>query len=264
MIGRLYAIALTTFREAIRQRVLVGVAIAVVAFNAFGLVLGEMSLHEEARVARDVGLTGVSLFGSITAIFLGVSLLYNEIQRRTIHTIVSKPLERWEFVIGKYLGMCITLTLLVLGFATAMAALLQAQEVSFTEPVVKALLLSYVEVLVVAAIAIFFSSFSTPFLSGMFTFGIFFIGRQTPEMRMAIEDPDFGFVGRVCELALYVVPDLNLFSVSGGAVGAGHVSIHTGIFVDWSYMATAIGYGLLYIAVSLILAVLVFSRRDFV
>ncbi len=94
MIRRVLALAVNTFREAIRSRVVYGIVIAVVGANLFALVLGEMSLHEEARVARDVGLAGVALFGSITAIILGVSLLYNEIQRKTIHNILSKPIAR--------------------------------------------------------------------------------------------------------------------------------------------------------------------------
>lgn len=263
MIGRVYAIALNTFREAIRHRVLYGILAVVVGINLFGIVLGEMSLHEEARVARDVGLTGVSLFGSITAIVLGVSLLYGEIQRRTIHTIVSKPLERWEFVIGKYAGMGITLSLLVLFFALAMAGLLALQGVAFTSAILKALVLSYVEVLVVAALAIFFSSFSSPYLSGVFTFGLFFAGRLTPEMREAIESTEIGPVRSILDAALYLIPDLHLFSVSGGTVDGEHVSVH-GAFVDWAYVATTSGYGLLYISLLLALAVVIFSRRDFV
>lgn len=263
MFGRIYAIALNTFREAIRHRVLYGIIATVVGMNLFAIVLGEMSLNNEARVARDVGLGGVSLFGSITAIVLGVSLLYGEIQRRTIHTIVSKPLERYEFVLGKYAGMGITLSALVILFALAMAGLLLIQGVPFTSSVFKALLLAYMEVLVVAALAVFFSSFASPFLSGLFSFAVFFTGRVTPEMRDAIESSEIQWVRDVCNAALYLVPDLHLFSISGGEVRGEHVTVH-GEFVDWSYLATAGGYCLLWVALLLSLAILIFSRRDFV
>lgn len=263
MIGRIYAIALNTFREAIRHRVLYGIITTVVGLNFFAIVLGEMSLGNEARVARDVGLSGVSLFGSITAIVLGVSLLYGEIQKRTIHTLVSKPLERYEFVLGKYAGMGITLTALVMLFAVAMAGLLFIQDVAFTSSVLKALFLSYMEVLVVAAIAVFFSSFASPFLSGIFSFALFFAGRVTPEMRDAIESSNIEWVKDVLNLALYIVPDLHLFSISGGEVRGEHVTVH-GEFVDWSYVASAGGYCLLWVAVLLTLAIVIFSRRDFV
>jgi len=263
VLGRIYAIALNTFREAIRQRVLYGIIAVVVGLNLFAIVLGEMSLGEGGRIALDVGLGGVSLFGSITAIVLGVTLLYGEIEKRTIHTLVSKPLERYEFVLGKYLGMAFTLTLLVSLFTLAMIGLLVFQQVELTVAIGKAIALAYMEVLVVAAIAVFFSSFSSPFLSGIFTFALFFVGRVTPEMRLAIESAKQGWVRDVCNAALYIVPDLHLFSVSGTAVAGKHVSVH-GAFVDWGYVATASGYGLLYICVLLSLSTVIFQRRDFV
>ncbi len=261
MIHRIYAIALNTFREAIRHRILYGVAVVVLGFNLFAKVLGEMSLHEEARVARDVGLGGVSLFGAITAIYLGVSLLYGEIQRKTIHTIIAKPIQRWEFVVGKYLGMALTLTLLVLLFALTMALALWLQNVPFGVSVTKALMLTYMEVMIVAAIAIFFSSFSTPFLSGIFTFMLFFFGRVTPEMRSFADRDDW--MGTLCSAALKIVPDLHLFSISGSVVDEQHVSVH-GDFVQWGYVGTAGLFALLYIGMLLLLSSVIFSRRNFV
>lgn len=262
MIGRIYAVALNTFRESSRTRLLYAMVLAAIGVDLFALVLGEMSLHEESRMARDVGLGGISIFGCITAIVLGVSLLYNEIQRRTIHTILSKPLERHEFVIGKYLGMAYALTLLVAVFTLAMAGLLYIQDVPFSTAVMKAVVLSYVEVLVVAAMAVFFSSLSSPFLSGLFSFGLFFLGRVTPEMRAAMDGKVSDWIQSLAELALYIVPDLHLFSVSGGSVDGAYVSVH-GDFVTWGYVGTAAGYGLLYMLVLLILAAVIMGRRDF-
>lgn len=263
MMDRIWALAINTFRDAIRHRVLYGILAVVFGLNLFGIVLGEMSLQQEARVARDLGLAGVSLFGSITAIILGVSLLYNEIKKRTIHTIVTKPLERYEFVLGKYLGMCITLSCLVLGFSVFMAMLLYMQDVPFGSALAKALILAFYEVMVVAAIAVFFSSFSSPFLSGIFTFGLFYVGRVTPDLRAAIASSDSVVVQKACALALYLVPDLHLFSVSGGSVEGQAVSVH-GDFVTWGYMGLASGYAFLYIAILMGASILVFSRRDFV
>ncbi|WP_428267416.1 ABC transporter permease [Haliangium sp.] len=261
MSARIFAIALNTFREASRRRVLYGIVVAAVGLNLFGLVLGEMSLGEEERVARDLGMAGVSLFGCITAIALGVSLLYNEVQRRTIHTILAKPLHRAEFVLGKYLGMAATLTILVVLFSAVMAALLALQGVGFTAAIVKALVLAYTEVLVVAAIAIFFSAVSSPFLSGMFSFALFFLGRVTPEMRILVDHVDSPGLTYGLRAALFLVPDLHLFAVSGSSVDGVYVSVHDR-FVDWSYVAGACGYGVLYIATLVLLAIAVFSRRD--
>lgn len=264
MSGRIWAIALNTFREARRNKVLWGVLIVVAGVNVAGAVLAEMTLGEEARVARDVGLGGVSLFGSLTAIVLGVSLLYGEIQKRTVHAIVSKPIDRWEFVVGKYLGMCIILSILVAAFAAAMALLLRFQQVPFSEAVSRAVLLAWMEVLVVAAIAVFFSSFSTPFLSGIFTFAIYFVGSATESMREALAEGKHGaLIETPLQVALRIVPDLHLFAISGGTVDGEHVSVH-GRFVDWSYVGMAGGYAALYVGMLLLAAIVIFSRRDFI
>jgi Cu-processing system permease protein len=261
VIERIYAIALNTFREASRRRVIWGIVLGVVGFNMFGIALGELSLYEQARVARDVGLAGISIFGCITAMVLGVSLLYNEVQRRTTHTILAKPLRRSEFVVGKYVGMAATLTVLVVAFALVMTGLLALQEVPVTRALIQGVVLAYVEVLLVAAVAIFFSAVSSPFLSGMFTFLVFFLGRITPEIRIFIDTTESPVIRAALRGALYLVPDLHLFSVSGSTVDGSYVSVHDS-FVSWGYVGTSVGYGLLYITTLLVLAALIFSRRD--
>lgn len=259
---RIWAIAINTFREAARIRVLYGIIVLVVASNLLALVMGEMSIREEARVARDVGLAGISLFGSLTAIFLGVFLLYSEVQRRTVHSIVSKPIERWEFVVGKYLGMALVLTVLVGLFGLAMALLLGSQGVALSAAVVKAIALSWGEVLTVAAIAIFFSSFSSPFLSGIFALGLFALGRLTPDIEAAAATAKEGWIQAVTKVALQIVPDLHLYSISGRSLDGVAVSVH-GDFVSWQYVAVALGYGGLWILGLLAAASLLFQRRDF-
>jgi Cu-processing system permease protein len=263
VIGRLWAIALNTFREAARIRVLYGILVLVVGANLLAVFLGEMSVDHGARVARDVGLAGISLFGALTAIFLGVALLYAEVQRRTVHAIVAKPIERWEFVLGKYLGMVLTLSVLVALFTAAMIALLAVQGVAVSSAVLKAIVLAWFEVMTVAAVAVFFSSFSTPFLSGIFTLALFVLGRVTPDMREALAGSDATpWMRATLRVALEIVPDLHLFSVSGRTLDGQTVSVH-GDFVAWSYVATAGLYGALWIAGLILAASLVFQRRDF-
>jgi len=258
---RIWAIALNTFREAARIRVLYGIVVLVIGANLFAIVLGEMSIREQARVARDVGLAGISLFGSLTAIFLGVFLLYTEVQRRTIHAIVSKPIERWEFVVGKYLGMALVLTVLVGLFAVAMVGMLLVQDVGVSSEVVRAIVLAWCEVLTVAAIAIFFSSFSTPFLSGIFALAMWVIGRVTPDIEAAVREGS-GWIRLVAKVALEIVPDIHLFSPSGRIVEGAAVSVHAD-FVSWGYVGIAALHGLGWIVGLLALACILFHRRDF-
>jgi ABC-type transport system involved in multi-copper enzyme maturation permease subunit len=262
MTGRIWAIALNTFREAARIRVLYGILVLVLASNLLALLLGQLSLNEPGRVARDVGLAGISLFGSLTAIFLGVFLLYTEVARRTIHAIVTKPISRWEFVVGKYLGMVLILTVLVSVFALAMVAMLLWQGTGVSSAVVKALVLSWFEVLTVAAIAIFFSSFSTPFLSGIFALAMWVIGRLAPDLEAATK-LTAAWIRTTTRVALEIVPDIHLFAVSGTTLDGSSVSVH-GDFVPWSYVALAAGHGLGWIIALIALAALLFHRRDFV
>ena len=262
MIGRIYAVALNTFRWAIRHRFLIAVIVVSAGVMMFALVLGEMSLQQEKRVAIDVALGGTSFFGCIAAMVLGSLLLYTEIQRRTIHTMLAKPIERHELLLGRYAGMAASLTLLVAVSAVLMAALFWIQDVDFTASTVKALLLTWVEVLVVAAVAAFFSSFSSPVLSGVFTAGIWLVGRATDELRAVVDSAAQPLVKVACRAALYIVPDLHLFQVSGSTMHGKVVSVHSD-FVSWSYVAAAAGHGLFYIALLLTLAVVIFARRDF-
>ncbi len=262
MLGRIWAIALNTFREAARIRVLYGIVVVVVAANLLALVLGRLSAHEDTRVAQDIGLAGISLFGALTAIVLGALLLYTEVQRRTIHAIVSKPIARWEFVVGKYAGMTLVLSVLVGLFAVAMAAMLAAQGGDgLTGEVVKAVVLAWFEVLVVAAIAVFFSSFSSPFLSGIFTLAMWVLGRLSPDIEAATRaaSPSIGVTARV---ALEIVPDLNLFSVSGHEIDGQLVSVHAA-FVSWRYVGEAALHGIGWIVALVALACVLFDRRDF-
>ncbi|MGN6108288.1 MAG: ABC transporter permease [Kofleriaceae bacterium] len=263
MIGRAWAIALNTFREAVRIRVLYGILVLVLGANLLTVVLGQMApTTDEARVARDVGLAGISLFGSLTAIFLGVFLLYTEVQRRTIHAIVCKPIERWEFVVGKYAGMALLLSVLVAVFSVAMIGMLTWQGFGATSAIAKAIVLSWIEVLVVAAIAIFFSSFSTPFLSGIFALALWVIGRVTPDIERATSAAS-PWIRGVAKVTLQLVPDLHLFAVSGRTIDDVHVTVH-GEFVSWGYVAMASLHGLGWIAGLLVFAAVLFHRRDFV
>ena len=262
MIGRIWAIALNTFREAARIRVLYGILVLVLASNLLAVFVAELSQRDADRFARDIGLAGISLFGSLTAIFLGVFLLYTEVQRRTIHAIVCKPISRWEFVIGKYAGMVLVLTVLVGVFALAMVVMLTAQGAGISSGVVKAIVLSWFEVLTVAAIAIFFSSFSTPFLSGIFALAMWVIGRLTPDLEAATRFAA-PWIRAVTRVALEIVPDVHLFAVSGRTLDGSTVSVN-GEFVRWSYVALASAHGLGWIIALLALAALLFHRRDFV
>jgi ABC-type transport system involved in multi-copper enzyme maturation permease subunit len=265
VIGRILAIAINTFREAARNKVLYSLLFFAVLIIASALVLGQMSLHEEARITRDVGLGGIALFGVLIAIFVGVNLVYKELDRKTVFLLVPKPLYRHELILGKYAGMALTLGVQVGIMALVLFAVLALQGFGLDEgaATLRAIILTLLEVLVVTAIAVLFSSFSTPFLSGAFTFGLFVVGRSLPELRELLAKLAEPAVRIGLGALLRLLPDLHLFALSGSMLDGQRVSVH-GTFVGWGYVGSAALYAGLYVALLLSLASLLFSRRDFV
>ena len=265
--SRVCAVALNTFREAIRDKILY-----VLLFFAVGILMStravaQGALHEELRVTRDIGLVGIELFGSLIAIFVGVTLVYKELDKKTVFTLIPKPMHRWEFILGKFFGMVMTLAVLAAVMTAVLFAVLWLEQLATDDysdfaPVLRAIVLIFCEIVVVTSVAVLFSTFTTPLLSGAFTLGIFVVGHFTPELREVIGKLS-GPLRQTLRVAMRVFPDLNLFYVSGEMVRGQHVSVH-GAYVDWSYVAVAAGYGAGYAACALALSMLLFSRRDFV
>ena len=259
---RIWAIARNTFREAVRNKILYSLLFFAVLIILSASALGQLSLHEEIRTTRDVGLFGIDLFGVVIAIFVGVNLLYKELDLKTVYTILPKPLRRWEFVLGKWLGMLLTLAVQVAVMGAVLGVTLALQGARFDLPMVKAVWLLYVNVVVVTSVAVLFSSFSSPFLSGFFSLGFFAVGRSVPDIRALAARSGPALKG-VLNAGATVVPNLHLFYPSGAIIGAEHVSVH-GEFVDAGYLAWTTAYGIGYSLVVLILAMLIFRNRDFV
>jgi len=259
--GHIFAIAKNTFREAIRDKILYSLLFFAILLILFAVVLGQLSLHEEGRLVRDVGLGGISLFSVIIAIFVGSSLVYKELDRKTVFTIIPKPLHRHEFILGKFVGMTVVLIVLVAIMAAVLSGVLALEDAPIDAALLKAVWLLLVEVIVITAVALLFSSFSTPFLSAFFTLGVWVLGRSTPEIRGVAGK--LGAAKPILRGIAAIVPDLHLFYVSGSMAGGERVTVH-GDYVDWAYVARATGYGLGYAAILLIFAAIIFRKRDFV
>ena len=259
---RIWAIARNTFREAVRTKILYSLLFFAVLIILSAVAVGRLSLHEEIRMTRDIGLYGIDLFGVVIAIFVGVNLLYKELDLKTVYTILPKPIYRWEFVLGKWLGMLLTLAVQVGVMSVVLALTLVVQGAKFDAPMWKAVWLLYVNVVVVTSLAVLFSSFSSPFLSGFFAMGLFVLGRSVPEIQ-AVGQKLGGGARAVVDGLTIVLPNLHLFYPSGSIVGAENVSVH-GTFVGAPYIGWTTAYGVGYSLVVLLLAMLVFRKRDFV
>jgi len=255
-VHRIGAVALNTFREAVRDRVLYGILFFAVCLLLFSFVLGELALYAQERVVEDVGIAGLQIFSVLMAVFLGVSLFYKEIEKKTLYTVLPKPVARWEVVVGKFAGLYGTLLLQIAVMGVVLAAVLVASGIAPGRHLFLSLLLAAMEVGIVAAIAIFFTSFSTPFVSGLFTLGVFVVGRLVDSLwELSRGSPALRAVARAVGV---VAPNLYLY------VPTRRTLLDTDGFVAWAYVAKSLGYGALYTVIALALAAFLFERRDLV
>jgi ABC-type transport system involved in multi-copper enzyme maturation permease subunit len=258
MLGRIAAIAGNAFREAVRDRVLYNLVLFVLLLTGAAVFIGELSGGQERKIIVDLGLSAMLLFGVFIAIFVGVGLVYKEIERRTVYTIFAKPVGRGEFLLGKYLGLCLTLlvNVLVMGGGVSLALIYVS---GGFDPLLfsiwPAILLLYVELMILTAVALLFSSFSSPALSALLTFFVFIIGHFSADLKslatsMGSVSTRWFFGG-----LYYLLPNLaNLSFITPAAHGE---------MPGGAYIINAILYSLLYVTVVLAAATLIFSRRNF-
>ncbi len=254
--NRIYSIALNTFREAVRDRVLYNLVLFVLLLTAAAIFLGELTAGQEARTIVNLGLSAMLLFGAFISIFVGVSLVSKEIEKRTIYAIFSKPVGRAEFVAGKYLGLCLTLfvNVLVMGVGVTLALLyVGGKDVAFS--IWGAILLIFLELMILTAVAVLFSSFSSPALSALLSFFIFIIGHFSTSLNDLANNLGSTLAKFVFGTIYYVLPNLSHFSFIANAAH-GDVPPSSMIF-------GAIGYAIVYICILLVITVLIFSRRNF-
>ena len=261
---RIAAVARNTFREAARNKILYSLLFFALGLIISALALGQLSVHEDRRMIRDVGLFGVDVFSVLIAIFVGVNLLYKELALKTVYTILPKPIARWEFVLGKWLGVMATLVaqIVIMGLVLAATLMAEGGAAAVDAALAKALWLLLMNVTIVTSVAMSFSAFSSPFLTVLFALGVFVVGRSIPDVR-ALGERIGGGAGKLLGAACTVLPNLHLFTPSGSALGGQAVSVH-GAFVGASYLGWTTVYALGYSAVVLACAMLIFRRRDFV
>ena len=260
---QLLAIAHNTYREAIRDRILYGFLFFALALILFSLVLGQLSFNQQVRCTIDIGLAGISLFSVLIAIFLGITLLHKEIEKRTIYPVLAKPVARSTYMLGKFLGLAATIAVQMALMVAVFLALVAFEGGGISGGLVVALALVFVEALLVVAMALFFTSFTSPFLSGLFCSGLFVAGRNADLLTELARRKELAPLAPVLDGVAAVVPNLYLFFPSGKIVEQSWASV-LGQFVSTGYAVHTIGYGLAYTALFLALAVVLLGRRDFV
>lgn len=256
MNSRIAFIAANTFREAVRDRVLYNLIAFALLMSGAAILVGQISIDIERLVVINLGLTAVSLFGIVIAIFVGIGLVSKEIDKRTLYTVLSRPVRRWEFIVGKFFGLAGTLVVNTFFMAIGVFAALLYVSHKFQGSdgwLFVALYFIVLEFVIITALALLFSSFSSPLLSAVFAFSLFIIGTFAEDLR--------GFAGLTHGItrwlaigAAYLVPNFSALNVISSVAHeqpvAGHLILYN----------TA--YAVIYTAMALSGAVLIFEHRN--
>lgn len=252
---KLWAIALNTLRAAIRDRVLYSIVAFSVLLLASTIVVQEITIGDQQKVVRGVAQSAISLFASVVAMFYGVSLIWRELDRRTVYNILSKPVPRWSFVLGKFTGLLLTLWLLVGIMAGVYLLLVGTQQGLPHSSFYVFLGLLGLELALLTAWATLFSTASSQTTAAAFTLGVFVIGHLADDIWLFGQGAEEQWLRDLSAVVYWVLPNFELLNVQPQAAHQ--------IAVDPAFISTAALYGITYTVVVLSAAVLIFARRDF-
>jgi ABC-type transport system involved in multi-copper enzyme maturation permease subunit len=256
-VSRILIVARNTFREAVRDRVLYNLVFFALLMIAAAVVVGQISVAIENVVIVSLGLSAVSLIGLLIAIFTGVGLVSKEIDKRTLHAVLAKPLRRWEFLLGKFTGLVMTLAVNTAAMAGGLflAMLFVKHSIERGDAVVLvAVYLILLKLALVVALAMLFSCFTSPLLAILFTGGIYLAGLFVSQLRSLQTTQLNAQTQKLFSVLSYVLPNFENFDVMGAAAHGrtipGSLVLHTTL------------YAVLYCAIVLMAAAVIFSRKD--
>jgi len=208
----IWIVAHNTFLEIIRDRILYGMIICAVALVFFSLALGQLTFTEQTRITLDFGFTAIHICAAILSIFVGSTLVAREIEKKTILTLLARPVSRTQFVVGKYFGLLSVILASIFLISLVLVGLIFLMRMSPTWSFVVGLYGVFAEAAILLAATIFFGSFASPMLSVAFALGAFLIGHWLESLRFFAEksgEPAFIFFARVVRTT---VPNLEYFN----------------------------------------------------
>ncbi len=257
-------IARNTFRENIRDKVLYNLVLFALIMILSSMALGQLTLGHEEKVIIDLGLASISVFGTLIAIFIGISLVYKELEKRTVYALLAKPVHRYQFVLGKYLGLLFTLLVNIIVMAAGLIlTLMYHGGVGFQGylRLIPVVYLIYLSLALTTALALLFSTFSTPALSALFTIFLWVTGHFNGDLLEFSRLPKSATMQSLFRVSYYVVPNLSNFTSVDGRNVIGNAAHGQAIGLSAVLWVTA--YALIYCGILILLSIAVFSRRDF-
>jgi len=253
---KIRAIAFNTFKEAIRDRILYLILFFAVVCIGFSRLLALLTVGDRVKIIKDVGLASLSLFGALMAIMIGTGLVYKEIEKKTIYTLLSKPIHRFQFLLGKFFGLVLTLFIMLLLMSIIFLGLVFFHTFKVEWQLLIAILFIFLELCLITSVALLFSCFSTPILSSLFTLAFYLIGHTAWGLEILIDKIKTGFGKALAQILYHFLPDLENFNFKTEIVH--NLPIPAKIFL-YSTL-----YGIFYTLFVLILALLIFRKRDFI
>lgn len=250
---RLWDLAHNTFRETIRDRILYVLLVFALLMIASSLLFGTLTIGQDRKIVLDLGLGAIELFGVAIAVFVGTSMIYKEIDKRTVYVVLTKPVPRPIFLLGKFLGLCLTLWIL-LAFMGAGYLGLAALQGAFSPALIGAIGLIGLQLMLLVALTVFFSSFTSPILGMILTFSLYLIGHNTEALRTLAHKASPAMRAGM-EALYYVLPNLSTFDAKNQVVYGEAIPA-----LRWLW---AIAYGLAYTVALLATASAIFERREF-
>jgi len=257
VLRRILSIAANTFRETIRNKILYAILAFALFVISMTFFLADLSVGDFARIIADIGLASIHVFGVVMAIFLGITLISNEVDRKTIYIILSKPVRRSEFIFGKTLGLSFTLALTTVAMAVVLFLVHLAYRYGGrAEPgIFIASAGIYMELILLTSLASLFSTFTTPVLSAIFTISLFLVGHLTSYLHILGDQSQVTAVRWGSRVLFYLLPNLENFNWKNEVVYGGLRSGEV-LFLAGGYLAC-------YVVCILCLSCLLFARKDF-
>jgi ABC-type transport system involved in multi-copper enzyme maturation permease subunit len=255
--SRILIVARNTFREAVRDRVLYNLVFFALLMIASAVIVGQISMAIETVVMVSLGLSAISLIGLLIAVFTGVGLVSKEIDKRTLHAVLAKPLRRWEFLLGKFAGLVLTLTVNTAAMAAGLflAILFVKHSIVRGDAVVLvAVYFILLKLALVVALAMLFSCFTSPLLAILFTGGLYVAGLFVAQLRNLQTTQMTPQMQKVFSILSFLLPNFENYDVMGAA--AHGRSIAASLIVHNTL------YTALYCAIVLSVAAVIFSRKD--
>jgi len=247
-------IIINTFIESVRDRILLILLVLGFLLMASAKIIQPLTLGEESKIIKDLGLSAINLVSVLIAVFVGGRLIYKEIEKRTIYIVLAKPIKRYEFILGKFFGLLLVLFVSVLILTIGFFIVLLLTKIQADFMLLLPLLLLLFELAIITALALFFSTFVTPIGATIFTFLLYFVGHLTRDLKAFAALAKNPIITFLANLFYYLLPNLANFNIKG-------MVVHNVLLPAEVIIFTLI-YGILYSAGLLFLSVLVFQRKD--